>query len=122
MTTPDEDPKFVRPFADFLRELNKGRVHEELTQGLHDVVEAVKATGKSGTLTLKLKIAEQKNTVMLTIEDDVVVNPPKASRQTSLWFVDKDGNVSRSDPSQLDFSSIQAVPSAPATPPAVKEA
>ncbi|SKM82331.1 Uncharacterised protein [Mycobacteroides abscessus subsp. massiliense] len=122
MTTPDEDPKFVRPFADFLRELNKGRVHEELTQGLHDVVEAVKATGKSGTLTLKLKVAEQKNTVMLTIEDDVVVNPPKASRQTSLWFVDKDGNVSRSDPSQLDFSSIQAVPSVPATPPAVKEA
>lgn len=110
MAESDEDEKVVRPFAAFLQELNKGRVHEELSQGLHDLLAAVKATGKKGSLTLTLVVSQEKKTPMLIIDDDVTPKLPKPDRTRSLWFVDKDGNPTRSDPNQLDFNSIQAVP------------
>ncbi|TDZ94758.1 hypothetical protein [Mycobacteroides salmoniphilum] len=110
MTTPaPEDEDRVRPFADFLRELQKGRVHDELSEGLREVVAAVRATGKAGSLTLKLSVSEQANTSMLVIKDDVNVKAPQADRQVSLWFVDREGNVTRTDPAQLQFESMKSV-------------
>lgn len=109
MTTTDPD-KTIRPFAAFLRELQKGRVHEELSTQLHDLVAAVQDTGKSGTLTLTLKVEKQKNTDMLLIGDDVKTKLPQFDRASSLWFVDGDGNVSRDNPDQLEFGGINAVP------------
>lgn len=104
---------FGKPSGDtlsnFLRELQKGRVHDELSDGLKEVVAAVRATGKAGSLTLKLSVSEQANTSMLVIKDDVTVKAPQADRQVSLWFVDREGNVTRTDPAQLQFESMKAV-------------
>ncbi|MBE5453432.1 hypothetical protein E3G52_000296 [Mycobacteroides abscessus] len=46
---------------------------------------------------------------MLVIKDDVTIKAPLADRQVSLWFVDRQGNVTRTDPSQLQFESMQVV-------------
>ncbi|OZC62329.1 hypothetical protein CH304_00380 [Rhodococcus sp. 15-649-1-2] len=109
MTATDDD-RTIKPFAKFLRELQKGRVHEELSTQLHDLVAAVQDTGKAGTLTLTLKVEKQKNTDMLLIGDDVKTKIPKLDRASSLWFVDGDGNVSRDNPDQLKFDGINVVP------------
>ncbi|SLJ40881.1 Uncharacterised protein [Mycobacteroides abscessus subsp. abscessus] len=121
-TSAPEDEDRVRPFADFLRELQKGRVHDELSDALKDVVAAVRATGKAGSLTLKLSVSEQANTSMLVIKDDVTVKAPQADRQVSLWFVDRQGNVTRTDPAQLQFESMQVVTNTTQNTEARKEA
>lgn len=109
-TQPSDDEATIRPFADFLREHNRGRTHDELSEKLREVVAAVTDTGKAGALTLVLKVTQQKKTLMLEISDDVKTRVPQHSRPASLWFIDKDGNVTRDNPDQLQFASMQAVP------------
>lgn len=107
-----DDERVVRPFADFLREANRGRVHDELTEQFHAVLAAVKDTGKAGTLTLTLKVSKQKKTAMLEISDDVKAKIPQLDRPAQVWFLDSNGNVTRNNPEQLSFESIKPVPDA----------
>ncbi|MFF0816603.1 hypothetical protein ACFYVR_15850 [Rhodococcus sp. NPDC003318] len=109
--TPD-DEKVVRPFADFLREANRGRVHDELTTQFHEVLAAVKDTGKVGSITLTLKISKQKKTSMIEISDDVKAKVPQLDRPAQVWFLDGNGNPTRNNPEQLAFESIAPVPDA----------
>ena len=47
----DTPPPPIRPFADWLRDQAGGTSHEELSEGLRDLVAKVMDTGKKGTLT-----------------------------------------------------------------------
>lgn len=105
-----ESDVVIRPFADFLREVNKGSVHDELSKALHDLIAKVREVRKPGKVTLVLKVDWMKSTGMLQITDDVKVELPKFDRKASLWFVDRNGNVTRNDPNQLTFSTMQSVP------------
>lgn len=111
MTTPDTgDDTVARPFIDLLAEVKRGAVAAELTTKLHDLIAAVTATGKKGTLTLQIAVSVQPKTDMLVIADNVAVKMPALERGQSLWFVDKQGNPTRRDPSQLEFEGIRVVP------------
>lgn len=111
MTTPDTgDDTVARPFLDLLAEVKRGAVAAELTTKLHDLIAAVTATGKKGTLTLQIAVSVQAKTDMLVIADNVSVKMPALERAQSLWFVDKQGNPTRRDPSQLEFEGIRVVP------------
>ncbi|MFC9432778.1 hypothetical protein [Nocardia sp. NPDC057030] len=105
----EEDDRVIRPFADFLVELRHGAVHGELSAALHDLIASVQATGKAGTLALTLKIGMHKGTRMLCIADSVSAKTPVLERDTSLYFIDGDGNASRDDPRQLAFEGIHIV-------------
>lgn len=120
MTTSD---KQVRPFADFLVEQRSGRTHTELGEALNELVEAVADTGKSGTLTLTLKVKPAgKAEGMVTIVDDVIVKPPKGERGEAIYFIDANHNLTRHNPAQQTLP-LREVP-APEAPTAenLKEA
>jgi len=110
--TPDE--QVVRPFADFLLEIEAGRPHAELGEALHDVVEAVRGTGKPGSVTLTVSIQPLKDAVdVLKVSTAVKAKVPEMPRPATVWFPDRAGNLRRDNPNQLAFDSIREVPAAP---------
>lgn len=113
MTDPDPDAVATRPFADVLREMNKGRTHNETSLALQDLVAAVLDTGKPGVLTLTLKVSSAKSHDMVVIEDDVKVKKPQA-RAASLFYVDDQSNVRREDPQQDPLPLVAATTSSSA--------
>lgn len=106
----------MRPFLDLLAEQSKGRTKEELTEAMHDLVTAVTATGKKGTLTLKLTVEPLKDSdgQMVKVADAVAVSLPRTDRKPSLFYA-KDGNLQRDNPLQQKFEGLREVP-APEAP------
>ena len=68
-----------RPFMETLRELRGGRTLEDLAENVAEIVKAVRATGKSGELTLKLKFKPPKagGASYLMVEDSIAAKVPK---------------------------------------------
>jgi hypothetical protein len=101
----------TRPFADWLREQSNGRTHDELSEALADVTQAVTDTGKKGTLTLTVTIAPVKNGGgALVVSDAVKTAAPKPDRRTSVFYSDINGNLTREDPRQPTFEGLREVP------------
>lgn len=95
---PDQQ---IRPFGVFLRELNDGETHDELSVALVELVEAVKACGKQGTLTFALKVAPAgRGSATVMVTDKITVKAPEAARAESVWFIDDNGNPVRHNPDQ----------------------
>lgn len=97
------DPPAVRPFGAFLQEQRGGILHSELSRELAGIVQAVNEHGKTGTLTLKIKISPSKIDGAVEVEDEVAAKPPEAPRDAALFFSDDDGNLSRRDPRQPEL-------------------
>ena len=109
----------ARPFVDFLAQ--QGRAHEELTEGLHEVIAAVKETGKAGSVSVTIKVEpDKKASGVFRISDSVAVKVPVHDRGTRIYFADESGNLTRSDPNQPELEGLRDV-SAPATPIKLKE-
>jgi hypothetical protein len=91
----------VRPFAAVLQDLNGGATVARLSAELHDLVEAVTATGKAGTLTLTLKVAPvaKRNTDALNVTAAVAAKRPQEDAPTTVFFVDG-GSLVRNNPAQ----------------------
>lgn len=106
------DTPRIRPFADFLREQAKGHSHDELSEGLRDLVQRVADTGKKGSITYVVVVEPTKGTDALTVHDEIKLKLPEHDRDASLFFRDRDGNLTRSDPNQLAFDSLREVPPA----------
>ena len=105
-----DDEPHIRPFADWLREQAKGHSHDELSEGLHDLVSRVVDTGKKGTLTYTVSVEQLKDGDALVVKDEIKLRLPEHDRPASLFFRDGDGNLTRSDPNQLTFDSLREVP------------
>ena len=101
----------VRPFADWLREQSQGKTHEELSEALYDLVQRVRDTGKKGTVSLTITVAPMdKDVSVLVLSDEIKLRLPEHDRKASLFYPDKWGNLSRTDPGQLSFESLREVP------------
>lgn len=98
-TAPAPEP-VRRPFTAWLTEQRRGALNTELTDALAELVEAVQLMGRTGSLTLTIKVIPTKGDHVGVI-DDVKVNAPRPDRPESLWFVDADGNLTRNDPNQM---------------------
>ena len=101
----------VRPVADFLREQAKGATHEELSEGLRDLVARVMDTGKGGSISLKITVEPMKGSKgsALVVTDEIKLRLPEHDRQSSLFFSDREGNLVREDPNQLAFDTLREV-------------
>lgn len=99
----DQEEGQVRPFADFLQELNAGTSHAELSAALKELVGAVQMIGKVGSITYTIKIKpagrNAESTVLIT--DNLKVTLPEGDRSESVFFIDRDGNPSRHNPDQM---------------------
>ena len=116
------DEPLIRPFADFLREHGKGRTHDELGEALHTLIARVKDTGKSGSISLTVKVEPMKKADgMVIVSDKISIKIPEHDRPSAAWFIGKDGNLQRDDPHQLQFESLREVPAPPGVDPKTGE-
>ncbi|HET7397656.1 MAG TPA: hypothetical protein VFJ94_03950 [Intrasporangium sp.] len=114
MSTPHRADVPIRPFADFLREQSRGTTHDELSEGLHDLVQRVRDTGKKGAITLVISVELMKGSdKAVIVSDEIKLKLPEHDRDTSLFFADRNGNLVRNDPDQLAFESLREAPPPP---------
>lgn len=116
MSEQDEksDGRRTRPFADFLNDHNGGAGHREASEALQEVVAAVAATGKKGTVDVKVSVEPMKSNPGAMVTTVVVAakvpeDPPRAA----VFYADDDGNLTREDPRQPAFEGLRDVPAAP---------
>lgn len=112
--------KHARPFSDVLAQ--QSRAHQEATDGFHEVIAAVAETGKSGSVTITLKVEPDKKAEgIFRVTDSVKVTIPQFDRATNIYFRDSTGNLTRNNPNQPEIEGLRDV-SAPVTPITLKEA
>lgn len=88
-------------FTDFLRQIRKGRVVDEATVKLANLVKAVTEHGKSGSMTLTLNVSPQAGDKgIVTITPSLSAKLPEPSMPNAIFFVDDEGGLSRTDPNQ----------------------
>lgn len=101
----------TRPFAAFLQEQRGGEAHAEASALLQDLILAATATGKTGSLTVQIKVKPSKaGGRTVTITDVVKATIPEHDREISVFYVDDDGNLHRNDPRQqtLPLAAVDA--------------
>jgi len=98
-----DDEAQVRPFAEFLVMQGRGATHDELSLRLHELVAAVQETGKAGKLqlTIEVKPLSKGDTHTLSVTDTIAAKMPAGERPVTVFFTDKDGNLTRDDPRQM---------------------
>ena len=92
----------TRPFNYILGELGAGETVERLTEDLAEVVTAVRATGKTGKVTLELTV-KQNGAHGVSISDKITTKAPRDDRGESLFFADPEGGLHRRDPRQQEL-------------------
>lgn len=112
MQEANADRPDARPFTGFLQEQRRGALHQELSDMLAETVAAVTEHGKVGTVTLTLKI-KPAGDQMVQIFDGLKCSAPEGDKVPSIFYTDETGNVSRTDPRQMEM---------PLKPVAAKEA
>lgn len=116
----------MRTSTDQLRDIRAGLMVEELTEKMAEVVNAVLATGKKGSVTLKLSIdPASKGDAVITVTDEIKATIPQEKKMGTLMFALPSGTLQRQDPRQTELNltavpkpetsaPLAAVPTAPA--------
>ena len=92
-------------FQDILLTINKGATFAELSEKLRSLVQAVRATGKGGSLALTIKVAPaaRGDGDVVMVDAGVRVRAPEPDHRKNVFFSTEDGNLSLSDPEQMDL-------------------
>jgi hypothetical protein len=110
VTTTNQPPGRVKPFADVLREIRAGQVADQAATDMQHLVAAVREHGKKGTLTLTITVEPMKgNEDALAVSGDVALKAPKAAPKAAIFFADDDGNLLRDDPRQVALPGLRRV-------------
>lgn len=100
----------IKNCLDTFREIRRGDLVTDLSLELHDLVAAVRGTGKRGTLTLSLTIrpASAGDVNLLMLEDDIKVTLPKASKAATVLYATDDNVLQRKDPRQPELTGLRS--------------
>jgi hypothetical protein len=107
MTTQHDDttePQPQAPVAAFLASHLNGRTDEELSAEFHQLLDAVRAHGKKGQMTITIVVEPPANGVdsaPMPIGVESAVKAPKPTPVKSLYFLDDEGQPVRDDPRQM---------------------
>lgn len=93
-------------FTDTITDFSNGALDDELTAALGEVVDAVKLTGKTGTVGVVLKISSLDERT-LTVEAALKVAAPRHNR-TAVFFATDEG-LSRRDPNQPSIPGTESI-------------
>lgn len=106
-----DDPP-IREFASWLIEQARGRTHQELSEALYDLTQRVSDTGKKGKLTLTVTVepVPKSDGKVLQVTDEIKLALPEYDRPASIFYSDRYGNLSRSDPRQEAIPGLVDVP------------
>ncbi|MFB6934546.1 hypothetical protein [Streptomyces chartreusis] len=92
------------PVAAFLASHLSGRTDEELSTEFHQLLDAVRAHGKKGQMTITIVVEPPANGVEsapLPIGVESAVKAPKPTPVKSLYFLNGEGQPVREDPRQV---------------------
>jgi hypothetical protein len=92
----------AKPFEILLTEMRGGRVAEQLTDALDQIVQAVRITGKPGKLSVTFSIKPSGENG-LAISTKVDAKPPTADVGEAFFFLTQDGGLSRTDTRQREL-------------------
>lgn len=105
----------MKSFSLFLNDLNDGQTLAGLTQDLAELLQTVKATGRSGSLTLKVKIAPAakpgQEVDKVTITADRKLELPKPEAPSDFFWLTDEAEPTRQHPRQhaLDLREAKSV-------------
>jgi hypothetical protein len=99
----------MRLITDIMRDVKKGRLVEEATAALAEVVRAVDELGKAGSVSITITVKPgdgNEKTLVATLG----VKKPAREIPPAIFFSDADGDLHRSDPAQseLGFEEVGA--------------
>lgn len=97
-----------RPFHDTITALRWGTLNDDLTKELNALVKKCGDTGKTGELTLKLKLKPGSGG-QIEVFDDIIVKAPKDQKGSSIMFATVEHNLIREDPRQLSIAGLKSV-------------
>jgi len=100
-----------RPFIEVLADIEGGRLLEDLTSGLTELVSQVIAVRKGGVMTLKIGVSPNGET-SVEVRAKVDINAPEPPRERTIMFADEFGGLRRHNPRQmhLPLREISAAP------------
>jgi hypothetical protein len=117
-----DDEEQVKPFAEMLSIFDNGSAHEQASRGLHDLIDAVQTVGRKGGVTIAIEVSPLKGSAdQVVVTAQVTVKLPKQDTTSSMFFVDRKGNLSRQDPRQPVITGLQIAKPIPARVVGVKE-
>lgn len=105
----------MKAFSLFIQEINDGSSHAGLTADLGELLQQVKATGRSGSMTLKIKVAPavkgQGEVDKVTITADRKLELPKQESPTDFFWLTDDAQPTRQHPRQqaLDLAGVKSI-------------
>lgn len=95
-------------FIELIAAQRKGRFITDAEEKLRSVVKTCMDTGKSGVMTIKLKI-QPTGEETLVVEDDLDIKPPKPQTMGSTYYPDEQGELFKDDPKQGEFEVVSKV-------------
>jgi hypothetical protein len=89
-------------FPETILQINNGATVTELSEALQQVVGAVRAAGKNGSITLTVKVspASKGSANVLMVESQVRTKLPEPERGMTIFFATEDNKLVRNDPKQ----------------------
>lgn len=102
----------MKLITDTLREIRRGVVVEHASRELAEVTKAVMATGKPGSLTLKIIVKPPKSRGDNAVAVAVLVNAqePQAELPEAMFYADVSGDLLRDDPTQQRLFADASAP------------
>lgn len=94
--------------SETLKALRYGTLDVDLGEKLHELVQRVDATQRTGSLTLTLKV-KPGGPGRIEITDDIKVTMPKEEKGSSIMFVLPSGKITRTDPRQMEIDGLKTV-------------
>lgn len=106
-STEVEKPQ-PRDFSLILIEQRKGALEADMTEAFAELLRQISATGKKGSLTLRLVVEPQGSIDdAVTITDEIKVSKPVMKQKGSIFFVDADGSATRTNPNQEQIPGME---------------
>lgn len=101
MADKEKDGRGDSSFAAVLASI-RPRTDVELAENLTSLIEAVKATGKSGRLTVSFEVKPlDGGGAAVMFNDKIVLKLPEKNREGSIAYIGLDNKLQRTDPSAM---------------------
>ncbi|ENH6340897.1 hypothetical protein ABWH74_004287 [Burkholderia vietnamiensis] len=112
----------VRPITDTLRHIGGGVFIDQASDKLAELVNAVDASGKGGTMTITIAVKKATRGGAMHIGGKVTLKKPAEEPMEAMLFATPEGNLIADDPRQqkLDLKRVDGASDAP--PAALKTA
>lgn len=94
----------AKEFTDTVSTMRNGAADRAASEAMAKLVEAVRATGEAGSITLKLGIKPLKDgDGELEVTASVGLSLPKVKIPTGIYYATEDNKLTRTDPRQLSM-------------------